>query len=110
MTGLTSWAYANAWNGQQRDWVTYVEAGIIRFNSYRIFQNFNRMGRFIGVVAVKGSSKVSIIVPEISENVGWSDFAEKIKRFVLEKEKTRYEPLNSKSGEFYSGGADGTMA
>lgn len=59
------------------------------------------MGRFIRVVAVKGSSKVSIIIPEISENVGWSDFADKIKRFVLEKEKARYEPLNSKSGESF---------
>lgn len=50
--------------------------------TYHFYLNFNGMDRYIRVVAMKRSNKSTIIIPEIRENVGWSDYASKIRRFI----------------------------
>lgn len=50
--------------------------------SYFFYKNFNSFGRYIRVVATKGSSKVAIIIPENSNDEGWCDYAKKIRLFI----------------------------
>lgn len=38
--------------------------------AYHIYLNFNNMGRFIRLVAAKGKSNSTIIIPEFGDNVG----------------------------------------
>lgn len=48
--------------------------------SYYIFQNFNIL-RYARIVSIKGKKDV-MIIPVITEDVGWVDIANKIKKFV----------------------------
>lgn len=43
------------------------------------------------MVAVKGNSKVAIIIPEIKE-AGWQAFAKKITLFVMQGQKKSFKP------------------
>ncbi|KAH0722779.1 hypothetical protein KY290_005430 [Solanum tuberosum] len=60
-----------------RRWGRKIEAYI-----FRVYQNFNSYGRFVRIEAWLGDKKSSVIIPEIVDNGGWEDIANKILRFL----------------------------
>lgn len=48
-------------------------------------RNFNNKGRYISIISVHSKKRAVSIVPEISFNAGWLDFATKIEKFICYK-------------------------
>ncbi|WMV33130.1 hypothetical protein MTR67_026515 [Solanum verrucosum] len=61
-----------------RDFSTYIYCS----------QKFNKYGRFLSIITVKGYNRVVIIIPESSYNGGWGLVATKIEEFITEKTST----------------------
>lgn len=68
----------------------------IKAYSYRVHQNFNSYDRFLRLKTWLGDKKSSAIIPEIVDNGGWDDIANKILRF-LGKSTTQSERWNPNS-------------
>ncbi|KAF3673295.1 hypothetical protein FXO37_07072 [Capsicum annuum] len=49
---------------------------------HRVYQNYNVYGRFLRVETWRGDRKSAIIIPEADSNLGWSEIASKILRFL----------------------------
>ncbi|KAH0654347.1 hypothetical protein KY289_032025 [Solanum tuberosum] len=79
-----------------RRWGRKIEAYI-----FRVYQNFNSYGRFVRVEAWLGDKKSSVIIPEIIDNGGWEDIANKILRFLWRPpmQSDRWNP-NSQARSF----------
>ncbi|KAH0669358.1 hypothetical protein KY289_023851 [Solanum tuberosum] len=61
-----------------RDFSTYIYCS----------QKFNKYGRFLSIITVKGYNRVVIIIPESSYNEGWGLVATKIEEFITNKTST----------------------
>ncbi|WMV55766.1 hypothetical protein MTR67_049151 [Solanum verrucosum] len=57
---------------------------------------YNKYGRFVSVIPVKGELRSIIILPEISFNAGWSDLSKKIEVFIIKTEISQRETLNAR--------------
>jgi len=79
-----------------RRWGRKIEAYI-----FRVYQNFNSYGRFVRIEAWLGDKKSSVIIPEIVDNGGWEDIANKILRFLWRPpmQSERWSP-NSQARSF----------
>ncbi|KAL3352365.1 hypothetical protein AABB24_020412 [Solanum stoloniferum] len=66
---------------------------------------YNKYGRFVSVITVKGELRSIIILPEISFNAGWSDLSKKIEVFINKAEISQRETLNA--GEITRNGQKG---
>lgn len=68
---------------------------------YRVYQNYNTYGRFTLIKARLGDRNSAVIIPENTNNRGWSDIAGKILRFLDKSYKTvshqKVSPNQSKS-------------
>ncbi|KAH0678730.1 hypothetical protein KY284_019815 [Solanum tuberosum] len=66
---------------------------------------YNKYGRFVSVITVKGELRSIIILPKISFNAGWSDLSKKIEIFINKAKISQRETLNA--GEIIRDGQKG---
>uniref|UniRef100_A0A0V0IMC6 Putative ovule protein n=1 Tax=Solanum chacoense TaxID=4108 RepID=A0A0V0IMC6_SOLCH len=85
-----------SFTGKAMEWISSImrEASKAKGNTVRRWKkkddfteiycarNFNKYGRYISLINVRGKRRAVIIVPELSFNSGWSGIAEKIGRFI----------------------------
>jgi len=45
-------------------------------------RNYNKFGRYISLINLRGKRKSVLIIPEMTLNSGWVDIAEKLTRFI----------------------------
>lgn len=45
-------------------------------------RNFNKYGRYISLINVRGKRRSVLIIPELTFNSGWDIIADKVRRFV----------------------------
>jgi len=45
-------------------------------------RNYNKYGRYISLISVRGRRRSVLIIPELTCNSGWADIAEKVARFI----------------------------
>ncbi|KAH0742544.1 hypothetical protein KY290_030537 [Solanum tuberosum] len=45
-------------------------------------RNYNKYGRYISLISVRGRRRSVLIIPELTCNSGWVDIAEKVARFI----------------------------
>lgn len=47
-----------------------------------IARNYNKSGRYMSLINVRGRRRSVLIIPELTTNSGWADIAEKVARFI----------------------------
>ncbi|KAF3657342.1 putative ethanolamine-phosphate cytidylyltransferase-like [Capsicum annuum] len=62
---------------------------------YRVYQNFNRYGRYIRIETRKGEGKSTIIILEVGYNKGWGDMAGKILHSLGEALNYKYKKFTN---------------
>lgn len=58
-------------------------------------RNYNKYGKYISLISVRGRRRVVLIIPELTFNAGWVDIAEKVARFIS-SHKLTLRPAPSK--------------
>lgn len=81
---------------QTMEWISQVmlEASKVQGNIVRrwkkndtlsetfVSRNYNKFGRYISIVSLRGRGRSVLIIPEMAFNVGWKDIADKVGRFI----------------------------
>ncbi|MCD7448041.1 hypothetical protein HAX54_037355 [Datura stramonium] len=88
------------------EWYEVVER---HKNSISRVSHASSMG-FIRLVALKGKSKSSIIIPEFGENVGWLDYAGRISNFVEKEKNIRVDTQRGNRRELCTHSSNGGWA
>uniref|UniRef100_A0A0V0HU48 Putative ovule protein n=1 Tax=Solanum chacoense TaxID=4108 RepID=A0A0V0HU48_SOLCH len=52
------------------------------FSEIYCARNFNKFGRYISLINIRGRRRAVIIIPELNFNSGWTGIAEKVGRFI----------------------------
>uniref|UniRef100_M1DTT7 DUF4283 domain-containing protein n=1 Tax=Solanum tuberosum TaxID=4113 RepID=M1DTT7_SOLTU len=88
-------------NEKSMEWIVQIlrEASMTRGNMVKRWKkkdgfsevfcsrNYNKYGRYISLINVKGRRREVIIIPELNFNSGWLSFAEKVGRFINSRRK-----------------------
>ncbi|KAH0633006.1 hypothetical protein KY284_035792 [Solanum tuberosum] len=66
------------------------------FSEIYCARNYNKYGRYISLINIKGRRRAVIIIPEMTLNSGWSGIAEKIERFISSHKHVGNRGVHSK--------------